>query len=279
MPDITNIPPQRVPFIDERTGLISREWYRFLLNLFQITGSGTSDTNTVDLQLAPQAQVDFGDLNDAYSQAELSYQANETGALQAKIDALDVSTASCLSSDMCQMQSDIDSLKVAPKPLEVHPTPYGSFFDTTSQTGSITAPTAITFNTTDLSFCIYINTITSRIYVNEAGVYNFQFSVQCQNTDSATSDVNIWLRINGIDVLGSNGRISVPAKHGTTNGHTIAGWNFFLSLAANDYVELVWVPSATTTTIEYYAATSGPPAIPATYSVVLSASKVNLTTG
>lgn len=53
MPNITNIPPQRVPFIDERTGLISREWYRFLLNLFQITGSGTSDTSIVDLQIAP----------------------------------------------------------------------------------------------------------------------------------------------------------------------------------------------------------------------------------
>jgi hypothetical protein len=53
MPNITNIPPQRVPFIDERTGLISREWYRFLLNLFQITGSGTNDTTIVDLQIAP----------------------------------------------------------------------------------------------------------------------------------------------------------------------------------------------------------------------------------
>jgi len=55
MPNITNIPPPRVPFIDERTGLISREWYRFLLNLFQITGSGTSDTSVVDLQIAPIA--------------------------------------------------------------------------------------------------------------------------------------------------------------------------------------------------------------------------------
>ena len=40
MPNITNIPAPRVPFTDERTGLISREWYRFLLNLFTLTGSG-----------------------------------------------------------------------------------------------------------------------------------------------------------------------------------------------------------------------------------------------
>lgn len=275
MPNITNIPPQRVPFIDERTGLISREWYRFLLNLFQITGSGTSDASTVDLQLVPQAQVDFGDLNDSYTQAALSYVSNP-GDLSNLYDQAVLSyQAACVE----QMQSDIDSLKVQPKPLEVHPTPYGSFFDTTSQTGSVTTPTLITFNTVDLQSGVYRGTPTSRIYVNEAGVYNFQFSIQGVNSDSNTSDINLWLRINGVDVLGSNGLVSIPSKHGSVNGHTISGWNFFLSLAANDYVELVWLPSAITTTIEYYAAVVGPPAIPATYSAVLTAFKVNIISG
>jgi len=31
----TNIPSSRVPFIDERTGLMSREWYRYLLALLE----------------------------------------------------------------------------------------------------------------------------------------------------------------------------------------------------------------------------------------------------
>jgi hypothetical protein len=39
--NITNITPPRVPFLDERTGFVSREWYRFLLNMFTITGNGT----------------------------------------------------------------------------------------------------------------------------------------------------------------------------------------------------------------------------------------------
>lgn len=34
MPDNTQIIPPRVPFFDQRTGLISREWYLFLLSLF-----------------------------------------------------------------------------------------------------------------------------------------------------------------------------------------------------------------------------------------------------
>ena len=40
----TNITPPRVPFLDARNGQISREWYRFFLNLFTITGNGTGVT-------------------------------------------------------------------------------------------------------------------------------------------------------------------------------------------------------------------------------------------
>lgn len=257
MLDITNIPPPRVPLIDERTNLLSREWYRFFLSLFRLTGGGSNDLTLTDLQLAPQAQVDFGDLNDSYDQAQLSY-------LPERINTL---------------QSEIDSLKMAPKPLEVHPIPYGSFFDTTTQTGSTATATTITFNSTDVSKGVYVGATTSRIYVTEAGSYNFQFSLQIENSTATEGDINIWFRINGVDIVGSNGYVWVPGKHAGADGHIITGWNFFISLAANDYVELVWVPSATTMTIKNYAAVAGPPAIPSTYSAVLTAFKVNLTTG
>lgn len=49
----TTITPPRVPLTDERTGLISREWYRFFLNLFTLTGSGTNYTSLTDLQVGP----------------------------------------------------------------------------------------------------------------------------------------------------------------------------------------------------------------------------------
>ena len=52
-PNITNIPPPRVPIIDDRTGLMSREWYRFLLNIFTLTGGGSSSTTLQDVQLRP----------------------------------------------------------------------------------------------------------------------------------------------------------------------------------------------------------------------------------
>lgn len=37
-PNITNITPPRVALIDERTGAVSREWYRFFYNLYYAVG-------------------------------------------------------------------------------------------------------------------------------------------------------------------------------------------------------------------------------------------------
>ena len=51
--NITNLPSSRVEFIDPRTGLMSREWYRFFLNLFNLTGGGNNQTSLDDLQLLP----------------------------------------------------------------------------------------------------------------------------------------------------------------------------------------------------------------------------------
>lgn len=56
MANVTNIPAPRVPFIDERTGLMSREWYLFFLNLFLLTGSGTNDISLADVQVSPEIQ-------------------------------------------------------------------------------------------------------------------------------------------------------------------------------------------------------------------------------
>jgi len=39
-PNATQITPPRVPLIDERTGAVSREWYRWFYSLYNIVGSG-----------------------------------------------------------------------------------------------------------------------------------------------------------------------------------------------------------------------------------------------
>jgi hypothetical protein len=51
--NITKIPAPRVPLIDERTGQISREWYRFFLNLFDLTGAGSNPVSIDEILIGP----------------------------------------------------------------------------------------------------------------------------------------------------------------------------------------------------------------------------------
>jgi hypothetical protein len=46
--NITQITAPRVELIDPRTGLMSREWYRFFYNLYTITGEGTGVTLAIN---------------------------------------------------------------------------------------------------------------------------------------------------------------------------------------------------------------------------------------
>ena len=61
MPDITNIPSPRVDLIEPRTGLMSREWYRFFLNLFNMTGGGSSLVTLDALQIGPSNDAAVAD--------------------------------------------------------------------------------------------------------------------------------------------------------------------------------------------------------------------------
>jgi hypothetical protein len=51
MPDITQIIPPRVPLVDARTGMISREWYRFFFNQFEKTSGNFSNLAPFDISL------------------------------------------------------------------------------------------------------------------------------------------------------------------------------------------------------------------------------------
>jgi hypothetical protein len=58
-PDVTQIPAPRVDFIDKRTGLMSREWYRFFVNIYNIAGGGSSAVSLADLQVSQIGGVSF----------------------------------------------------------------------------------------------------------------------------------------------------------------------------------------------------------------------------
>jgi len=72
VPNTTNITPPRVLLTDPRTGQIAREWYMFLLNLFTLTGSGTSDVTIIDLLNTPAPPDIAGLLAFTQQNAELA---------------------------------------------------------------------------------------------------------------------------------------------------------------------------------------------------------------
>lgn len=74
--NITNIPAPRVDFIDPRTGLMAREWYRFFLNLFLLVGEGTNSTSLTDLQVLPDIPDVSSLVTEAIQQGQLSAPVN-----------------------------------------------------------------------------------------------------------------------------------------------------------------------------------------------------------
>ncbi len=150
--------------------------------------------------------------------------------------------------------------------------PYGAFSSDQDQTTTVNTATLMTLNTTDFSNQVSISS--SKITVVNAGIYNLQFSAQFENIDTQLHDVYIWLRQNGTDITGSTGFVSIPNKHGGIDGHSIIGWNYYLSMQLGDYVEIYWSTTSADVSIQHLAA-SGTPTKPSTQSVVATMSFVS----
>lgn len=141
----------RVAIVDPRTGLISREWYNFFLNLFTLTGSGQSTTSITDLEIGPPEQpvvvhVDPAP-SDGYLLAQLAEALKTFQALQ------DAPLVTGLLAQLTETLKALQGLQVAPSavPLRV-PTVVGvvtvtlDFPNTPAQTSSdltITVPGAV----------------------------------------------------------------------------------------------------------------------------------------
>ena len=143
--------------------------------------------------------------------------------------------------------------------------PHGAFQDSTDQTAANTTTAyAVTFNTTDFSNGVTIAS-NSRITVADSGIWNLQFSIQFTNTTNSSQDVDVWFRVNGTNVANSNSRFGFAPRKGAGDPyHIIAAINYFVSLNATDYVEIMWRPTDIGVQIEQYAASASPtrPAVP-----------------
>lgn len=223
MSNITNIPAPRVPFIDERTGLISREWFRFLNNQFTLTGGGTTATSIADLELTP-------------------------------------ALASTVEDSLPVLQTEIDGLLKAPPRYEPNPINYGQFYDTTTQTAAaINTAYPITFNNSANAYGVYVDPgNTSHIKVTRPAVYNAQFSIQLDKTSGGVGLMWVWFRINGTNIPNSASQVRIQGN----NAEIFVAANLFTPMSNGDYLQLMWAVDDTSVQLQATAAAGVVPAIP-----------------
>ena len=265
MLNITNIPAPRVDFIDPRTGLMSREWYRFFLNLFVVTGSGGNAVSVEELQYGPpnndQFVLDLLNINETL--LNNSVLESQIAELQKQVQASELSAEAAvmmLEAQIANLNSDVQALAVAPPTTpNLKRRSYGSFYDLTDQTAAlINTAYAMTFDSTDLSNGVYIGSPTSRVYVDRPGIYNIQFSAQLDKSSASAGNLWIWLDKNGTTVPSTATQITLQGS----SAATVAAWNFLLELNAGDYFRLMWSTDDTACFIKHDTAAAPVPAIP-----------------
>jgi hypothetical protein len=269
---LTNITPPRVPLLDPKTNLISREWYRFFLNLFVLTGSGQNTASLTDLQVGPPmpTQEDFGEvvinIESAQKQPTQESALDQIAELQKQIDGLKKQIECPCTELTAELQKQIEGLQMTPPPRQFERSRYGSFYDTTTQTATtINTAKAVTFNNTDLTNGVYLGTPTSRVYVDTPGIYNFDTSFQLDKTAGGVGLFYLWFRLNGVDVPDSASQIRIQGN----NAEVFSSLNYFFDLNAGDYVEIMYSVDDLTVEILAEAASAPHPGIP---SIILTVS-------
>jgi hypothetical protein len=117
--------------------------------------------------------------------------------------------------------------------------PYITAYDTTDQyAAGNNTPTKVAWNTG------VVNGFTLQsgaAYAEQSGVYKIDYSLQLINTNNVIHEVTVWLRVNGVNVVGSASKFTVAArKSAGVFTYLVAYSHVTYEMNANDYVELWW---------------------------------------
>ena len=117
--NVTSIPAPRTPLTDPNTGLLSREWYRFFLNLFNLTGAGNNPISLEELQYGPPNNDQFVlDLQNVFEvQVNDSPLVSQIAQLEKQVQAAELSAEgliNALLAQIAQLQKQVDGLESQP---------------------------------------------------------------------------------------------------------------------------------------------------------------------
>lgn len=149
---------------------------------------------------------------------------------------------------------------------------YGSFYSSVDQTDGGTGVAMACENTADFSGVTMADNGSgkkTRITFTNAGTYNIQFSAQLHNTGGggAGNTVNIWFKLNGVNIADSDTKITVSSN----NPYSVAAWNFVQTVTAGQYIEIFWLSDNANIILEHEDAGVNTPAIP---SIIITAQQI-----
>lgn len=168
---------------------------------------------------------------------------------------------------LCDVNKNIQNLIIQSDKV------YGSFYDTTDQTGTAGVPLTMTLNNSD-PWNNGVSLVSgSRITLATPGVYNVAFSAQIVKiSGNSNTHVHIWLSQNGTDVPWSASQIGLPSN----SVYIIAAWNFFVETTApNEYVQLKWEINSNLNNQTFIKSTSGNVNYPNVPGLIVTVNKVS----
>jgi hypothetical protein len=164
--------------------------------------------------------------------------------------------------------------------------PHISALDTTDQYATATnTPTIVKWNTLDsgLGFTLDPGFYAIAQYT---GYYKIDYSLQYANTANAAHDVDVWLRVNNIDVPGSTSKITVPArKSAGVPSYVLMYSTVPFAVEAGDEIALWWATNQAYNTtgpvdgvyMEYQGAQTTPyphPSVPSAIGAITFVSRI-----
>lgn len=154
--------------------------------------------------------------------------------------------------------------------------PYGLFIDTSTIAAvpNVSTPVLLNGGNTNSSQ-VYIGTPTSRVYITNSGIYNYQYSVQVANSAAQIHTLEVWIRQNGVDVPNSSSAVNLPVKRGSVNSETILAINLLINVQAGDYIELVWLADDAAVSLSTNPASAVAPIHPQSPAVIVTVTFVS----
>ena len=148
---------------------------------------------------------------------------------------------------------------------------YGFFSSVANQTNPVAnAINTVTFDTTGPASGIAIGGGNTTLVVTEAGVYTKLFTITTTKTSGGTATLSLWLRRNGVDLVGSAQELQLT----NTLSTIFVSGNYTLAMAAGDNISMHWSSPDITSGMAVLPAAVGP-IRPSGYSIKVTLTRIS----